>query len=428
MRLVDSFKLSINSILHRKLRSWLTLLGIVVGVAAVVAIVSVGEGAQASVGEQLSQFGADMITVAPGFTRAEGFGGIMRGEREFGERPGIQPSSAAAPTLTATDSAVIMSNPNVKHVTEIVSGRAQLVYLAEKSSVSITGVNPNTWEETAGLGLASGRYLNSGDSRAIVVGDRVANEMFKQPLAIGRRVSIGDESFTVVGILKAAGTSSRFGTSDSMVFMHYRSAWDATGVEKDTFSSIQVQVGDVGLVEETAQELTETLSVSRRVTENNQDFTITSAQSIKEQITSVTQTLTLFLGAIAAISLLVGGIGVANSMFTSVLEKTRQIGILKALGTTNFEILLLFIIESGLFGLAGGIIGVVVGSFASVGIAAIGGIELPMVRGGMGGTTLVTPQLVIIAITLSTTIGILSGLMPARAASKLKPVDALRYE
>ena len=431
MNLTDSFKLSLNSVLHRKLRAWLTLLGIIIGVAAVVSIISIGEGAQASVASRLSGFGADILTVSPGFERSMEFGGEFR-ESGFGGGQGRREtatSSTKTPTLTKRDAAVIQGNPNILYVNEIVSGRATLIFLAQKANVSIQGINPNVWKNFVSIELASGRYLAASDTDAIVIGDRIANSTFKQPLTLGRKVTIQDtnetRSFTVVGILKSSGTGFGGGGTDSTVYMPYTSAWSITDQNKDTFSSIQVKVRDASLAETDTNELTQALLVSRKVTGRNQDFTITSAQAIQEQISSVTQTLTLFLGAIAAVSLLVGAVGIANSMFTSVLEKTREIGILKALGSTNYEILRLFIIESGLFGLVGGIIGVIIGAIASFGISSLG---LRLM--GVGGevTTLVTPSLILIAIVLSTVIGMVSGILPARSASKLKPVDALRYE
>lgn len=431
MKLADSIKLSFNNILHRRLRAWLTLLGIIIGVAAVVAIVSIGEGAQASVTAQLSTLGNDIITVNPGFERAGNFFGGFRGGGGLSstgfraETAGTSSSSAKEPTLSKLDSIIIRGNPNVLYVNEVVSGRGELTFLSEKTSLSIQGVNPNAWIQVSNVELASGRALNSSDLTAVVIGDRIANSTFKQPVTLGRQVSLEGKTFTVVGIIKPSGAGFGFGGSDSTVYLNYVSAWTVTDVNKDLFSSIQAKVRDPEDVQETTGELTRSLMISRRVTEGNQDFSITSAQAIQERVSGVTDTLTLFLGAIAGVSLLVGAVGIANSMFTSVLEKTREIGIMKSLGSTNGEVLRLFIIESGLFGLSGGIIGVILGSVVSIGISMLGINAIG--PGGQLRTALPIP-LLIGAILLSTLIGIVSGIMPARAAAQLKPVEALRYE
>lgn len=430
MKAGELFSLSLNSILHRKLRSWLTLLGIVIGVAAVVAIISIGEGAQASVSEQLSGFGADIITISPGFSRAQGFGGFFRGSGG-GTRVGMggNETSTDESTLTKKDSVVIRANPRITAINEVVLGRGEMVFLGEKTNASIEGVNANAWLETTNVTLESGRFLTASDPTGIVIGNNIANNVFKQSITIGRAITIEERPFTVVGILESSGTGFG-GVGDTPVYMTLNSAWDILeDINKDTYSSIQAKVSDPELVEQTITELTESLQLSRKVLERNQDFSITSSQTIREQISSVTETLTLFLGAIAAISLIVGALGVANSMFTSVLEKTKEIGILKALGSTNNEILLLFVMESGLFGLVGGIIGVVVGALASTVLSGAEIISIPGAGRGFGGTgTLVSPALIIIAIALSTIIGILAGIIPARNASKLKPIEALRYE
>lgn len=329
--------------------------------------------------------------------------------------------------------AIIRGNPDVSSVNGIVSGRGSLVFLAETATVTINGVDPNAWAQTSSsLTLASGRFLGASDSTAVVIGDKVANKMFKQPITLGRRIVIEDKPFTVVGILASSGSEAGMGGGgmgggDSVVYMSQSSAWDITDVNVGNFSSIQAKVKSSDLADATMATLTQSLLLSRRVTESTKDFTITSSQAMQEQVSSMTETLTLFLGAIAGVSLVVGAVGVANSLFTSVLEKTREIGILKALGSTNNEILTLFIIESGLFGLIGGLIGVALGTLVSLGLGSFGIISMPMMGRG-GSSTLVTPQLVIIAVVLSTVIGVVAGVLPARVAAKLNPVDALRYE
>ena len=444
MNLLDSFKLSFNSVLHRKMRAWLTLLGIVIGVAAVVSIISLSESAQANVSSRLSGFGADIITLSPGGGRAGGFGGEFRGLQEGGGIPGggsgqsgargsASSTSAKAPVLTSFDASIIRSHPNVWYVNELVSGgRLEVIFGSETTKANVSGVNPSTWKNVAtSLSLSSGRFLSVSDSSAIVIGNSLANKTFRQPITLGRQISEGGSAFTVVGILAPSG-SSFGGGNDSAIYMPYQSVWAiSSDVNKGNFSSIEARLRstDGNLVDETISSLTSSLLVSRRVVERTKNFSLTSPQSIQQQIAGVTQTLTLFLVAIAAVSLLVGAVGVANSMFTSVLEKTKEIGILKALGSTDYEIMQLFVIESGLFGLVGGIIGTLLGSLASVLLSgSLGSIRFFPGLGGQGMTFQLNPELVLAAILLSTIIGMVAGFLPARAASRLKPVEALRYE
>jgi putative ABC transport system permease protein len=439
VKIQDSLSLSLNSITHRKLRAWLTLLGIIIGVAAVVSIISIGNGAQESVNASLSGFGANVLTVSPGFSRAGAFGGRefeMPGGGDFGggqvrvTRSTSSSSSTATPVLTNSDVLVIKNNSDVIAVNQLVSGRAPVTFGDKKTTATITGVNPLTWTSTTSVTLSSGRLLGTSDTRNVVIGYNLATTTFSKPITLGRQIDINGISFNVVGILASSG-SSFGGSTDSTIYMPYTSAWDVVDVNKNQFSSIQVAVSDPANVDVDLNALTDSLMQSRRVTSKTQNFTITSSQTIKEQIASVTGTLTLFLGAIAAVSLLVGAVGIANSMFTSVLEKTRDIGIMKALGATNNEVLLLFVIESGLFGLIGGILGVFV-AFVLTSILNMMGINIgigagPGSRGGSAGM-IISPELVILAILLSTIIGVLSGIMPASNASKMKPVDALKYE
>jgi putative ABC transport system permease protein len=423
MKLNDTIKLSMNSLSHRGLRSWLTILGIVIGVAAVVSIISIGSGTRQVISSQLGGLGADIITISPGFERAfgGGFGGGFEGRSQ---------ATTTTQNLTNRDIQIIKSVSGVQFVNGIISQRSDVTYLGQSASVSVQGVDPLAWREMTTSELESGRYLTPSDENVIVIGNGVAQDIFKKPLLINTQINIEGKMFSVVGILKASGGFGGGGT-DNTIFMPINAARTIiTNIRVNQFSSIQVKVADPGLVNEVTNITEERLLLSRHETENTRDFTITSAQQIQTTISGVMGTLNLFLTGIAAISLLVGAIGIANTMFMSVMERTRQIGTLKALGTTNFEIMKLFLLESAMIGFMGGLIGVFLGFIAAgtiselgVRIAGIGG------RGGLGGNlTVITPELVLFSIGFSVFIGAISGLIPARRAASLQPVEALRYE
>jgi putative ABC transport system permease protein len=420
MKFNDMIKLSLNNLTHRKLRSWLTILGIVIGVAAVVSIISIGSGTQQIVSTQLGGLGADIITVSAGSSRAFG--------PEFG-RTTERATQTTQQNLTIKDIQTVKSVPGVKFVDGIVSGRADITYLSETASVSLQGVDPLAWKEMTTSELDSGRYLAPGDGNVIVIGNRIANDMFKQPLMINTQINVGGKSFKIVGILKASGGFGGFG-SDNTIYMPVSSARTIiTDIGTNQFSSIQIKVADPALVNDTSNVIEQKLLILRHVTENTKDFTIMSAQAMQETISSVMGTMNLFLTGIAAISLLVGAIGIANTMFMSVMERTRQIGVLKSLGTTNSEVMKLFLIESAMIGFIGGLIGIFLGFIAS-GIISELGVRL-MIGAGMRGSTsitVITPELILFALGFSVFIGALSGLLPARRAASLQPVEALRYE
>jgi putative ABC transport system permease protein len=420
MKFNDIIKLSMNSLSHRGLRSWLTILGIVIGVGAVVAILSITSGMQQTISSQLTGLGADIVTISPGFSRAFGMG--------FGDR---ERQTTTSQNLTDKDIQIIKSVTGVKFVNGIVSGRGDVSYLAESSSVSIQGVDPLAWKEMTTSELESGRYLTPGDGNVVVIGNGIANDMFKQPLLLNTQISIEGKVFRIVGILKESGGIGGMGGGDNTIFMPISVARTIIeDINTNQFSSIQVKVTDSESVDEVVNSIEQKLMLSRHVTNSTKDFTITSAQAMQETISSVMETVNLFLGGIAAISLVVGAIGIVNTMFTSVMERTRQIGTLKALGTTNFEIMKLFVFESAMIGFVGGLIGVFLGFIAS-GIISEIGIRMIGVggRAGMGANiTVITPQLVLFAIGFSVVIGIISGLLPARRAANLQPVEALRYE
>lgn len=416
MKAFDIFRLSLSHVKKSKMRSWLTIIGIVIGVAAVVAIISIGQGMQESVQSRLGSLGADLITVTPGFSRAQGFEGPRGGG-----------GGGASTNLTDKDLNTIKQVPGVLYVNGIVSGRSDMVLGTEKTSVSISGVDTATWRSMITTQLEAGRYLQPGDSNAVVIGYSLAHDTFLQQITLNRPVTIGGKSFKVVGIFVQSGGGFGGGGGDNAVYMPADYARDVitTNVSRNTFTSIMVKVADVSLVDNITTDIVQKLMPARHVNPRTQDFTVTAFATIQQQISGVVSTISLFLAAIAAVSLLVGAVGIANTMFMSVMERTRQIGLLKALGATDNEVMKLFLIESGLFGLFGGIIGIIFGILVSVIVSAVGLRAI-----GPGGTmsAVVTPGLLIFALAFSVFVGVVSGVVPARQAAKMNPVDALRFE
>jgi putative ABC transport system permease protein len=421
MKLSDIIKLSINNLSHRGLRSWLTVLGIVIGVAAVVAILSIGSGMQQSISSQLGGLGADIITISPGFARAYTVA-FQRGAPPLIER------AQTSVYFTEKDVQAIKSVEGIIAINKVIAGRANVTYLAQSASVSVYGVDPLPWKEIIPVEIEEGRYLLPGDSDAIVVGNRVANQMFKRPLGINTQLTINGKPFKIVGILKESGGIAGIIGIDNLIFMPLSSAKTVLGISTNEYSSLQVKVSNPALVDYIASEIEEKLMLSRHVTEETKDFTVTSTKTIQETVMNVMNTVNLFLAGIAGVSLLVGAIGIANTMFMSVMERTTQIGTLKALGATNFEVMEIFLFESAMIGLLGGLIGIFVGFIASGLISEIG--VRVLITGMRAQTTLVviTPELILFGLAFSTFIGILSGILPARRAANLQPVEALRYE
>lgn len=419
MKLIKSLKLAFNILIHSKVRSSLSIIGIVIGVASVIAILSLGAGMQQSLNERLGSLGSDIITISPGASRASGSQAGFRDD-DFGGRG--RTTISETKNITSKDVEALKLIPNVGKIEGTVSKRADVGYLSETSSFSVKGVDPKVWKDMVVSKLEAGRYLSQGDTNVVVIGSRIASGRFKENIQLNRQITIEGKPFRVVGILKA---STGFGSDDSNIYMPIDTARiTLKDVDAKALDSIEIKIKDVNQIDDTLAQIESRLMLTRAVNDRTKDFSVNSVKEMQESISQTLTIMTLFLGAIAAISLLVGAIGIANTMFTTVLEKTKEIGIMKSVGAKNKDILLIFLFNSAMIGLTGGIIGSLLGILGS----EVFSIFTVRLMGGVSATTIVTPQLVILVVGFSVLIGIIAGVVPAYRASKMNPVDALRYE
>jgi putative ABC transport system permease protein len=416
MKFLDILKFSIKNLSQRGLRSWLTILGIVIGVAAVVSILSIGAGMQQTISSQLAGLGSDVGYVIPGFERA------MRANQRI-----VSPRiTSVTIKLTDKDFKTIKYTPGIKIASGIIAGRTEVQYYGEKISLQLYGVEPLAFQEISVVDVEEGRHLAMGDENVAVIGNRVASEIFKKPITINSQISINNKTFRVVGILERFGGMVGGIMYDNAIFVTTNAARNVLNVSSNEFSIILFKVSNLDNLDEISKDIEKRLMLSRHVTNETKDFTIITAKSIQETISSILNTVNLFLAGIAAISLLVGAIGIANTMYMSVIERTRQIGTLKALGATNSDVMKMFLFESSIIGFVGGLIGVFLGFIASGIISEMGVNVIGISRGQ--NITIITPELVLFALIFSTLIGAISGLLPARKAAQLQPIEALRYE
>lgn len=398
-------------VLHSKLRSWLTITGIVIGVAAVIAIVSIGEGMQQSLNAQLNALGGDIVTISPGFER----GGGMFGMRGGGGSSGGAQATTKEIVLGRSDLQALKGIPDISLIDTNIRGSVDISYLGKTGKVSVTGVDQRIWSQITTSKIKTGRMLDSADQNVIVIGGRLASSYFAQPVGINKMVTINGSVFRVVGILDDQSNS---------VYMPIQMAYQVIADKKnDIYDTFIVKIRNEDQLDEVITKIEDKLMIARHVTQNKKDFSVSSRKEMQQARADTMNSMNAFLLAIAAVSLIVGSIGIANTMFTSVLEKTKEIGIMKAIGARNPDILLIFLFNAGFIGLVGGLIGVILGTILSGFLPALVG-NLPLVR----GTTIVSLNSIIMALSVSVTVGILAGIIPAYQASKLKPVDALRYE
>lgn len=414
MRQSTYLKMGLNMLVHSKLRSWLTIIGIVIGIGSVVGILSLGDAMQEQVQSRLSEMDLTKITISPGYSKASsnmpgGPGGGGRGE---GTTTDVE--------LTDTDIAALRGLNNISYIEGEISGSVPVIYAAQNATLSITGVDPQVWQYMTTLKTQSGRLLEPSDKYVAVIGSGVASGIYDQDIGVNQVITVNGKAVRVVGIL------SEEGEGDRGIYMPIDGAVTLIDdAQNGVYDSITVKAKSEDAVDNLTEDIVDKLMISRHiVNDDDRDFSVSASKSMAESVTEMTSSMTLFLSAIAAVSLLVGAVGIANTMFTSVLEKTKEIGTMKAIGAKNRDILMIFLFNSAMVGLVGGILGDILGACVSTLFPMLG---LQMMGGG-SSSVYFAPDLMAMGLVLAVLIGVISGVVPAYRASKLKPVDALRYE
>jgi len=414
MRLTKCLQHAFNLVINSRLRSWLTIVGIVIGVAAVIAIISLGEGMQQEMNERMSGLGGDILTLTAGFSRGRGMFG-PRGGGPPGEGGGTQATEEEI-VLDRTDLQALKGIPDIAYIDTQIRDSVDVSYLGKSGSVSLTGVDQKVWSKVTTEEIKEGRFLDAADQNVVVIGSRLAESYFDQPVGINKMLTIEDSAFRVVGILDESGNS---------IYMPIQMAYQVLDdKENDVYDSIIIKIKNEDDLDAVIKKIEKKLMMVRHVSEKDKDFSVSSSKKMMETRTEMMSSMNVFLIAIAAVSLIVGAIGIANTMFTSVLEKTKEIGVMKAIGAKNRDIMKIFLMNAAIIGLIGGILGIFAGIILSGALPTLMGGEVGMFRSG----TVVSLSSVMLALGVSLGVGILAGAVPAYKASKLKPVDALRYE
>ena len=405
MLFTELLKMAALSLVANKLRTLLTMLGIIIGVAAVIAMVSVGMGVKKNVVDSISRLGSNLLVVMPGSAN----------------RGGMRGAAGSVITLTYDDAKAIKDKiKDVAYVSPTVQGSYQVVYGHENWNTTVTGVIPE-YVDIQSLTLKSGLFFSEHEvevrSRVAVIGTTVASNLFGEVNPVGKKIRIGNAPYTVIGLLASKGQSSVGQDQDDVVLIPLTTAQERL-IGITYVRSINVQVADADKMDEVQARIESLLRQRHRIGEDAEDdFNVRNLTSLMETMSETTTMITLLLGSVAGISLIVGGIGIMNIMMVSVTERTREIGIRKAIGATYSNVMLQFLIESTMISVIGGIIGIFLGIGLARAISQFGNF-----------TTVISAASIVVSFGFSLFVGIVFGMLPARKAARLDPIDALRYE
>lgn len=402
----DYFSFSYESIKKRRLRSYLTMIGIFIGIAAVVSLISLGQGLQVAVQEQFQQAGSDKIFVTPG--------------------SGLGPPGSSAQKLTEHDKRIVERSRGVEGVSPLIIKFANVNFNDRTKflpihSISLEQEEFKIFEEAQNLKALKGRLIKQGDKNKVIVGytHGTSDGTFGKRIDIRDKIFVEGEEFEVVGIADTTGSPP----DDGSLYIPIETAQDIFGL-KEEYDFIFVRVEHGADINAVAEAIKENMRQDRGVDEGEENFQVETLANLLETFGNIFNIVQAVIIGIAAISLLVGGIGIMNTMYMSVLERTKEIGVMKAIGAKNSDVMKIFLIESGFYGLMGGTIGILIGA----GIAKL----TEIIAGRYLGTGLlraeITATLVGSVLVFAFLIGLFSGIAPAYRASKLNPVDALRYE
>lgn len=401
----ESIAIAFTSLLSNKMRTILTMLGIIIGVGAVIVMVSIGMGVRQNITNSIASLGSNMLIVTP----------------VSANKGGVRSAAGSSQKLKLDDAEAIKKKiKNIDYVSPTVNSSYQIVYGNENWNSSVYGVTPE-YLKIRSLSVTSGSFITTSDinsrNRVAVIGSTVASNLFDTTNPVGKNIRIGNQPFRVIGVLESKGQSSMGNDQDDVVIIPLTTAQERLmGITY--IRSINIQVSDSSKMDLVQEQVESLLRQRHRIrTGQDDDFTVRNLTSLLETVNNTTTMLTLFLGSIAAISLLVGGLGIMNIMMVSVTERTREIGIRKALGATFKDIMLQFLIEAVIIGVVGGVLGILFGVGSALLVSKVSTF-----------TTYITVFPIVISFSFSVGIGLFFGLYPARKAARLDPIEALRYE